>query len=75
MKNIANAVLTNLIKTISENKLNIEQIFNKFDSNGEKSLDFDEFSPLVKIIDPTIPEKVIFYIFKKIDIKGVVLLL
>lgn len=69
MENIAKALLINLTKTITENKINIEQLFNRFDSSGDKSLDLDEFALLLKVIDPTIPQKGIQNVFDKIDIE------
>jgi Ca2+-binding EF-hand superfamily protein len=44
-------MITELASIIQKNKLDIKKIFNNFDKSKDGTLDLDEFSNLIKVID------------------------
>ncbi len=62
----------NLMETIrkrmvSDNRLSLERIFNKFDINDSSKLDLNEFKTLMKEFGVVLDDEAIEYTFQKFD--------
>ena len=63
-------IIGELKHVIHVNELNIKKIFKNFDVHKRNALGINEFSKIIKIIDETIDQGEIEYIFNKIDESG-----
>eukprot|EP00828_Plagiopyla_frontata_P015023 TRINITY_DN1954_c0_g1_i5.p1 TRINITY_DN1954_c0_g1~~TRINITY_DN1954_c0_g1_i5.p1 ORF type:complete len:573 (-),score=107.27 TRINITY_DN1954_c0_g1_i5:71-1789(-) len=60
-------LIKKLIEVITMNNLQVERIIKKFDKSGDQELSFEEFYPILKVIDNSIQPNEAQYIFKKFD--------
>lgn len=51
-----------------KDKIDLEDVFIKYDKSGDKSLDMKEFTILLHEIDPKLEREEIEYFFNKIDL-------
>lgn len=65
----AQRVLVELKRIIKENSIDIHKVFNNFDKDHTGTLDPDELTKLLRIIDPTIPQEECYSIFHVMDQK------
>lgn len=70
MDNKFHRIIGELNHVIHVNQLNIKKIFKNFDVHKRDALGISEFSKIIKIIDETIDDSEIQYIFNKIDESG-----
>ena len=66
----AKSILMNLEQTIRKNHLDLEALFQRFDSSGDQSIDLQEFLALLKIVDPKLTILQIERVFNMIDCDG-----
>ncbi|CAD8106591.1 unnamed protein product [Paramecium sonneborni] len=55
---------------VMKDKIDLENVFHKYDKSGDKSLDMKELTFLLHEIDPKLEREEIEYIFNKIDLDG-----
>jgi len=66
----AKLILMGLAGTIKRNKLDLEELFKKFDSSGDMSIELDEFEKLLRVLDPKLSEIQIQRVFNLMDHDG-----
>jgi Ca2+-binding EF-hand superfamily protein len=66
----AKLILIGLAGTIKRNKLDLEELFKKFDSSGDMSIELDEFEKLLRVLDPKLSEIQIQRVFNLMDHDG-----
>lgn len=63
-------IIENLKNIIIKNGLNVQWVFDHFDSSGDRSLDFNEFKKLVEVFSARYTEEEIREVFKTFDVNG-----
>lgn len=66
----AKMILMGLAQTIRANKLDLEALFKKFDSSGDMHIELDEFTTLLKVLDPKLSSMQIEHVFCLMDHDG-----
>ena len=67
MEDKAKYIINELRMTIYKNRIDLEELFKKYDFTKDSKLEMKEFSKLMKSIDSSIERSEIEYIFNKFD--------
>lgn len=67
MEDKAKYIINELRQNIYKNRIDLEDLFKKYDFSHDSKLEMKEFSKLMKSIDNTLDRSEIEYIFNKFD--------
>ncbi|EAS04958.2 EF hand protein (macronuclear) [Tetrahymena thermophila SB210] len=62
--------LKEITQLARQQSISIDQLFLRFNTNHDSTIDIQEFREMAKIIHPTLPDEVINHIFLRIDLSG-----
>ncbi|KAL4481140.1 hypothetical protein ABPG72_015095 [Tetrahymena utriculariae] len=62
--------LKDITQLARQQSISIDQLFLRFNTNHDSTIDIQEFREMAKIIHPSLPDEVINHIFLRIDLSG-----